>query len=1184
MARNKGHRRAEEKIEKARRSEARELDLRIHYSQHDSEKLTELPDSLTALTQLQSLNLSDNRLTALPESFAQLNRLQSLNLTNNQLTALPDSLTQLNQLQSLNLANNQLMALPDSLGQLSHLQWLNLNGNRLTALPNSINQLKELRSLSLYYNRLTALPDSLSQLTQLQWLSLGGNQLAVLPEWLGQLTQLQSLSLANNQMTAFPKWLRQLTQLLSLSLADNQLTVLPEWLGHLTQLHSLSLGGNKLTKLPDSLGQLTRLQSLSLGANQLTALPESLGRLTQLRMLVVDNNRLTTLPEGLGCLTLLDDLTVNGNLLTTLPLSLANLKNLTQLWLGNPPEDGNPLSTLPESIRGLTNLETLCLSKCDLSELPDWLCELTAIKDLDLEDNPLNPELAAAYETGIEGVKRYLRELAKGTRKRYEAKLLILGDGNEGKTCISRAIRGLPFQPQVTTRGVDVEQWKFEHPDHAGNADKEITLNIWDFEGQEINHQTHQFFLTTQALYLLVFRCRDQFPMARAEYWLDTIRARAPQAKVAIVISESEKRTPYVPQDKLQAGYGDLLSGEKWLFAVGCEDDSGVLELQDSLKRWAADLEFMGRKWPESYSRAEEAIKDKANEGIPHINRGQLSDIFRGCSINESIFKDLAGSMSTLGVMTQFPDCPDLRDFIVLQPQWLTKAISEIMEDRQLASDKGEIALQRMESIWEANAYSGMFPTFHNCMKEFELCYDLEDASRSCLVPLRFGYQKPQIPWSDGNGMKERRVEYKLNIRPPTGLMSRFIVKTHHMMVTTAAHPKGVYWHNGVFLRTGAGLLTSEALCEFDSDSRRLRIQVRAAFPQNLLEQVHGYVKAVFSFFRGMEAERSYGCIKIEDQTKVEHTCSGLHTEKRIFSEIINRQILNCEYGLHKVDPTRLIWGISSFAENVIQVVPLDQLRRVLDEQPAWADPLMRNIRIMLDWVDENGESINLTLAGQARLLPEIKQQLDLKLHEYLAYTSQMLDDREHTAAPGIISISTKDRSKWNPASYFQKTYILTPFCECEGNIHPSADGQVEFTKDREWWETTAPWIARGTKLLAAGLQLAFAGMPLALGPRVFDAIKDEVEFMNELTQHMELEADTAKIAGAAELLQGDVGKDLRGTERESRLMRAALARFLQETAPTNYRAQQWGSLRRVRMSDNSYRWMCEPCGIAVKN
>ena len=130
--------------------------------------------------------------------------------------------------------------------------------------------------------------------------------------------------------------------------------------------------------------------------------------------------------------------------------------------------------------------------------------------------------------------------------------------------------------------------------------------------------------------------------------------------------------------------------------AVGCEDDSGIPELQRALIRRAADLNLMGRDWPESYSHAEAAIKKKADSETAHIDRGRLHAVFADATIDETGFDDVATSMATLGVITQFPDCPDLRDFIVLQPQWLTKAISEIMEDRQLKDERGEISLERV--------------------------------------------------------------------------------------------------------------------------------------------------------------------------------------------------------------------------------------------------------------------------------------------------------------------------------------------------------------------------------------------------------------------------------------------------------------------------------------------------------
>ncbi len=81
MARDKAYRQAEKKIEQARYSGTTKLSLRYM-------KLTELPEPLGQLTQLQSLNLSSNQLTALPESLGQLSQLQEMDLSDNQLTAL----------------------------------------------------------------------------------------------------------------------------------------------------------------------------------------------------------------------------------------------------------------------------------------------------------------------------------------------------------------------------------------------------------------------------------------------------------------------------------------------------------------------------------------------------------------------------------------------------------------------------------------------------------------------------------------------------------------------------------------------------------------------------------------------------------------------------------------------------------------------------------------------------------------------------------------------------------------------------------------------------------------------------------------------------------------------------------------------------------------------------------------
>ena len=104
MTRDEAYREAEQKIKAARRSGATELDLSAMWNAKTTRSSPNCQSRCGQLTQLQSLDLSDNRLTALPESLgrlAGLTQLQSLDLSSNQLTALPESLGQLTQLQSL---------------------------------------------------------------------------------------------------------------------------------------------------------------------------------------------------------------------------------------------------------------------------------------------------------------------------------------------------------------------------------------------------------------------------------------------------------------------------------------------------------------------------------------------------------------------------------------------------------------------------------------------------------------------------------------------------------------------------------------------------------------------------------------------------------------------------------------------------------------------------------------------------------------------------------------------------------------------------------------------------------------------------------------------------------------------------------------------------------------------------
>ena len=427
MARNQAYRKAEQKIEEARRTGATKLDLSNDLGTPDEKKLTELPESLWQLTQLQSLSLSHNNLTAVPDTIGQLIQLQSLNLYGNQLTAVPDAIGQLTQLQSLNLGGNQLTAVPATIGKLALLQTLNLGSNKLTAVPDTIGKLTELQSLNLSDNRLTAVPDTI-----------------------GQLTQLQTLYLRNNQ----------------------------------------------LKTLTDALGQLTRLKELHIAGNKLEVLPEFLSQLFQLKELYVFSNSLQSIPDWIGELHSLEWLNIQENDIADLPITLCKLKFMRGLVLGWSKESkGIPISKLPDWIGNLTSLEELYAASCKLSSLPPSFTQLEHLKKLELGNNPLNAELAAAYEEGIEAVKAYLHAKAGMQIRLNEAKLILVGEGEVGKTCLMDALEGLPWEEHPTTHGIEIRPIAAVDPVSGA----EITLNGWDFGGQRVYRPTHQLFFSSPA-------------------------------------------------------------------------------------------------------------------------------------------------------------------------------------------------------------------------------------------------------------------------------------------------------------------------------------------------------------------------------------------------------------------------------------------------------------------------------------------------------------------------------------------------------------------------------------------------------------------------------------------------------------------------------------------------------------
>jgi internalin A len=634
--------------------------------------------------------------------------------------------------------------------------------------------------------------------------------LKTLPESIGKLTWLQRLDVYGNQLTTLPDSVGKLVSLQTLSLFENQLTMLPDSIGKLASLKRLDAYGNRLTTLPESIGELTALQRLDLDRNRLTALPESIGNLTALEMLSLSGNRLMMLPESIGNLTALRTLYLRGNRLTILPESVGRLKALWKLEL-----DTNPLTMLPDSLGKLPNLTELTLHENPALEIP--------------------VELLDSFRKHTDILDYYFR--SRLGRPLNEAKLIFVGRGGVGKTSLVSRLVDNTFNPsEKKTEGIQITHWNI-----TLNSHELVRLNVWDFGGQEIMHATHQFFLTWRSLYVLVLNGREGEEERDADYWLRLIESFGGNSPVIIVLNKIHEHAFDVNRRALQQKY----VGIREFVATDCEDATGIADLSRAIKRETDRLEGLRVKFPASWVSIKDRLAAMKENFLDFDSYRKLcSELGEG---DREAQEKLASYLHSLGIALNFSDDPRLQDTHVLNPHWVTKGIYKILNARQVAEQKGEIATKDLKSVLDNAAYPiRMHGFLLDLMRKFELCFPLGDGSTGrVLIPELLDKQEPAetaefVPEGCLN------FEYHYPVLPE-GIIPRFIVRTHAM---STGLPR---WRSGVILKFDG----NKALVRGDVQAHKLSVSVSGpvAGRRNLLAIIRSDLERIHSDIPKLEAK-----------------------------------------------------------------------------------------------------------------------------------------------------------------------------------------------------------------------------------------------------------------------------------------------------------------------------------------
>ncbi|XP_070073868.1 leucine-rich repeat-containing protein 40 isoform X2 [Drosophila takahashii] len=461
--------------------------LECLYLQHND--ILELPEFEGNET-LSELHASNNFIKTIPTAMCgNLPHLKILDLRDNKITELPDELCLLRNLNRLDVSNNTISVLPTTLSSLAHLISLQVEGNPIKTIRRDILQCGTARILKTLHERALAkskeegggsdlastsagisvtrlrggagqsdsgeipgnFPDSYNQQQQqlgfqyqcpyscqqhycvyeplrncqeydrrtqghiyepesyqqqrheyshancfmyqqqqhrqFSYGQMESSRLAVHPRWVYKLRHSRTLAVNLEELTEVPDQVFQIARDEGVHVVDfarNQLSTLPNGLQHMKDLVTeLVLSNNVIGYVPQFISQFTRISFLNLSNNLLNDLPKEFGVLNTLRELNIANNRFSFIPNCVYELQGLEILIASENHIKTLNVS---------------------------GLQSMPRLSTLDLRNNDIDAVPPTLGNLTNITHLELVGNPFRQPRHQILMKGTDAIMSYLRD------------------------------------------------------------------------------------------------------------------------------------------------------------------------------------------------------------------------------------------------------------------------------------------------------------------------------------------------------------------------------------------------------------------------------------------------------------------------------------------------------------------------------------------------------------------------------------------------------------------------------------------------------------------------------------------------------------------------------------------------------------------------------------------------------